>query len=133
MPEVQGRLAVPGFPGMAGTPFAESQTAGAAAVNTITLAAVAGQRYAIHQIILHTPQITVVNGDLTVTNIRKRDGSAGTVTFRIVESATHGAQYPLTFFPVPLVAATDNLAVVVSLAAIGSGATSALTVIGSLF
>jgi len=55
-------LFVPVGAGYQGTPFAESQDAGAAAANVITFAAVPGRRYAITQIIASAAQIAVHRG-----------------------------------------------------------------------
>ena len=125
-------LFVPVGAGYQGTPFAESQDAGAAAANVITLAAVPGRRYAITQIIASAAQIAVVAGIVTVTNIGNVAGTAETLGFRFVETVAAGALLNISFEPVPLFAVAENTAVVVTIPAIGAGAATSLTVVGAL-
>lgn len=129
-PQVQ--CAHPLYPQASATPFSVGNTAGAAAINTITLAAVAGRRYFITRVVCTSAQVAVVNGDLTITNILNNAGAAGTLTYKFVEGTTTGGQLILDFSSFPLVGVDLNTAVVVSLAAIGSGAATALEVSGFL-
>lgn len=122
----------PAYPGFYAEPFTVSQAANAAAANTITLAAVAGKRYFICRIVATMLQVTVVNGEATMTNIRDNAGAATTVRWKIVDTAAGGALVNIDASGWPYVAVAENTAVVISIPAITSGGASALEVSGFL-
>lgn len=122
----------PALPGVAVEPFTVSQAGNAAAANTITLAAVAGRRYFITRIVATMLQVTVVNGEMTMTNIRDNTGVAGTVRWKIVDTAAAGLQLAIDASGWPYVAYAEGVAVAVSIPAITSGGATALEVSGFL-
>jgi hypothetical protein len=121
-------LNLPG--GAVGRPFTKGSTAGAGLQNTFTLPARTNARYALRSLIVTSNQIAVVNGPLTISNIGDDNGAPQTITFQLVESANEGGRIQIDFGPDGMWSAADNLAVVVNLAAIGSGAITAIVLNG---
>ena len=131
MPNWTGLVRHPMFPDENVTPFTESNTA-SAATNTVTLAAVPGRRIAISRIVATSGVAGgVTAADLTVTNIVKKDGTAGTVTYRYVANTTGAPGLVVDAGQQPLLAVAENTQVVVSLGSIAA-TTTALEVTGFL-
>ena len=103
-----------------------SATASAAAQCQVTFAAVAGKTNYLNGFVVTSlaPGATV-GGLVTVTGL-----VTGTLSYQFVETTSFGGELTVNF-PQPVPASAANVAIVITLAAITSGAASAISAVGS--